>query len=286
MLNDNIGDTGAGQPLHRDLGMFSINIALSDRNSFKGGGTFFQDFQKVYHPIGRGFGLGHLSSTRHAGAGTTDGVRDILVFFVTASPLMSVESAMRCKGVMNSFSFSSEKCYKAAIDMNPLDSEAWQFFGTSTLDSLPKVTNENLSEVIKLLEKAESLSPNDARVHNNLGLILQKQLPFIESNEDKSKIRSKIESHFKRALEILEVSSSSGCDVHFEECSVRLNLGLWLSYDDKWEEVINILRAPCLKRNGLSEQHATNTERIKRDALGLMKFCEKKFNALQAVVDV
>ena len=74
--------------------------------------------------------------------------------------------------------------------------------------------------------------------------------------------------------------------MHFEECSVRLNLGLWLSYDDKWEEVISILRSPCLKRNGLSEQHATNTERIKRDALGLMKFCEKKFNALQAVVDV
>ena len=34
---------GAGQPLHRDLGMFSVNIALSDRIMFEGGGTFFEE---------------------------------------------------------------------------------------------------------------------------------------------------------------------------------------------------------------------------------------------------
>jgi len=109
---------GAGQPLHRDLGIVSVNIMLNDANEFEGGGTFFENqllcdrekedkqmttiatatkvssgggSQNIHakaieplKPIGSGCSLAHFSSERHAGAGTISGVRDILVIFVSA----------------------------------------------------------------------------------------------------------------------------------------------------------------------------------------------------------
>lgn len=84
--------TSAGQPLHRDLGLVSVNIMLNSAEDFVGGGTFFEnqlleeDSASIepLKPSGIGYCLAHSASERHAGAGTTAGVRDILVLFVSA----------------------------------------------------------------------------------------------------------------------------------------------------------------------------------------------------------
>ncbi len=85
--------TSAGQPLHRDLGLVSVNIMLNSAEEFEGGGTFFENQLLEKHstttieplkPSGIGYCLAHSASERHAGAGTTSGVRDILVLFVSA----------------------------------------------------------------------------------------------------------------------------------------------------------------------------------------------------------
>jgi len=83
----------AGQPLHRDLGLVSVNIMLNSADDFEGGGTFFEnqllgptaEHIKPLRPSGVGYCLAHSASERHAGAGTTTGVRDILVLFVSAA---------------------------------------------------------------------------------------------------------------------------------------------------------------------------------------------------------
>jgi len=107
---------GAGQPLHRDKSIVSVNIMLNSDNEFEGGGTFFENQMRVVKvseleiydvdeynddtsanrryamhkrlkplkPTGIGQAVAHLSSQRHAGTGTTKGCRDILVLFLTA----------------------------------------------------------------------------------------------------------------------------------------------------------------------------------------------------------
>jgi sporulation protein YlmC with PRC-barrel domain len=98
---------GAGQPFHRDLGLVSINIMLNSNNEFYGGGTFFEnqlllplatpsssssststiepkESIKPMKPNGIGYCIAHSASERHAGAGTINGVRDILVLFISA----------------------------------------------------------------------------------------------------------------------------------------------------------------------------------------------------------
>lgn len=91
---------GAGQPLHRDQALISVNIMLNSENEFEGGGTFFENQMRAeilndgfgeggapepLKPIGAGHAVAHLSSERHAGVGTISGVRDILVLFLTGN---------------------------------------------------------------------------------------------------------------------------------------------------------------------------------------------------------
>ncbi|KAL7559028.1 hypothetical protein ACA910_016371 [Epithemia clementina (nom. ined.)] len=102
------GDTaqrrrGAGQPLHRDLSLVSVNVMLNDAAEFEGGGTFFENQLRCHHdtspptpasssaaqqepikPLGMGHCLIHSSAERHAGANTWKGVRDVMVIFVSA----------------------------------------------------------------------------------------------------------------------------------------------------------------------------------------------------------
>ena len=111
---------GAGQPLHRDLGLISVNIMLNPAEEFQGGGTFLENQLRDHigipvgddgdgdgdchkhddrdgdplpvplKPIGAGHAVAHLSNERHAGVATTGGVRDILVLFLTATKKSSI----------------------------------------------------------------------------------------------------------------------------------------------------------------------------------------------------
>ncbi|CAJ1946630.1 unnamed protein product [Cylindrotheca closterium] len=183
---------GAGQPLHRDLGLVSVNVMLNSPNEFEGGGTFMEDqlqdllwesstrkdeevdqnsLPLPLKPMGGpGHALLHLSSDRHAGASTRRGVRDILVFFLTASKTATdldkdqystplLEQAARLKStaraqcekcLVKSISFD-ESCKSAiwqplasaicrakyqhlAIQAIPTDGEAWQYLGMALCD--------------------------------------------------------------------------------------------------------------------------------------------------------
>ena len=175
-----INHCGAGQPLHRDLGLVSVNIMLNPSEDFDGGGTFFENqllgciedkptcitTQKIQplKPMGPGHAIAHLSSERHAGAGTTAGVRDILVLFVTArgggahqaNPLfftsqgdnnkavtpalercarLKAASRGQCQGHENSNAAVCRAFYhRLAIESVPTDGEAWHYLGMALRD--------------------------------------------------------------------------------------------------------------------------------------------------------
>ena len=109
---------GAGQPLHRDLGLVSVNIMLNGAHEFQGGGTFFENQllpcvkessrnlendgvespsypREPLKPAGVGHVLAHYSSERHAGASTQAGVRDVMVIFITAKSKNNTLSSLR-----------------------------------------------------------------------------------------------------------------------------------------------------------------------------------------------
>jgi len=125
--------TSAGQPLHRDLGLVSVNIMLNPSDDFEGGGTFFehqllnceQSSIKPLKPQGMGYCLAHSASERHAGAGTTKGVRDILVLFVSAAALEN--DAIQAPAELLSARLKScrEFCDEIAMnDHHPIETKA------------------------------------------------------------------------------------------------------------------------------------------------------------------
>lgn len=284
---DTSQDIGAGQPLHRDLGMFSVNIALSENSDYEGGGTFFEKLTEsiessVIRPEGLGYGVAHSSSERHAGSATYAGVRDIMVFFITLSPITDVEVAMRCKGQFQTdLTFEKEEYYRAAIACNPNDSEAWQFLAMSMISNAQNSSNQNhIKAAIPCLERARNLSPFDARVHNNLGIALQRLLVSSENASFSScDLQERIGHHFHTAVSILEKSSKAGCDVRFDECSSRLNLGLLYANEDRFQEAMMVLNAPCMNVGGGiqdSKQKNEVLERILSDAASLRSFCKSR----------
>eukprot|EP00980_Cylindrotheca_fusiformis_P014596 scaffold3955_cov160-Cylindrotheca_fusiformis.AAC.16 len=156
---------GAGQPLHRDLGLVSVNIMLNKEDEFEGGGEDATT-EPLLEPLkpsgGPGHALLHLSSDRHAGASTQNGVRDILVFFITATrketnsknddggrqqqqhQAPTLERAARLKSTARSkcqdcrTSFQSALCrayYQyLAVESVPQDGEAWHYLGMALWD--------------------------------------------------------------------------------------------------------------------------------------------------------
>jgi hypothetical protein len=160
--------TGAGQPLHRDLGYVSVNIMLNAQEEFIGGGTFFENqllpvllkgcaTLNPLKPLGPGHAIAHYSSHRHAGSATFEGVRDILVLFVAAAAGRSSgrapawEIAARLKSTARSYcgavdrgdsSISSidEKLlcrvrhHRLAIEHVPNDGESWHYLGMALFE--------------------------------------------------------------------------------------------------------------------------------------------------------
>ena len=205
---------GAGQPLHRDVGMVSVNIALNDRMEFDGGGTLFehqlltafQGREPIPTPLipkGAGHAIIHPCQERHAGAATYDGIRDILVLFITeryrteepilleslpsfrmSSPTPPLEFNARLKakavtipkiGTETDRRLQKVVHHRLAVEMHPEDGEAWHYLANSLRD----YSNENgrmdwnvklLICIIQCLQKSCHLSPCDARTYNSLGV--------------------------------------------------------------------------------------------------------------------
>ena len=302
---------GAGQPLHRDLGLISVNIMLNSNDDFSGGGTAFEnqfsdddvDSQAPLKPVGPGHALSHLSSERHAGASTMEGVRDILVMFITATnggPLMrpsapALERCARLKATARGESSRFENALDAAlcraiyqrlaIDAVRGDGEAWHFLGMALRDFPLGQTPDDASVVEQLsldcLLHAEELTPCDARLYNNLGLLLG-QVYMKRKNQvffDQAR-----QCYEKSAL-LHRNSQVAGCDIQNEFDASILNYGLFLANLDRFREAADVLASASdvndfVKTKGGASHALTDSEashlRILQDADALRLFCETK----------
>ena len=301
---------GAGQPLHRDLGLISVNIMLNSNDDFRGGGTAFENqfsddvgSQAPLKPVGPGHALSHLSSERHAGASTMEGVRDILVMFITATnggPLMrssapALERCARLKATARGESSRFENAMDAAlcramyqrlaVDAFRGDGEAWHYLGMALRDFHLAPTSDDVSVVEQLsldcLLHAAELTPCDARLYNNLGLLLG-QLHMKRKHQvcfDQAR-----QCYEKSAL-LHRNSMLAGCDIQNEFDSSILNYGLFLANLDRFREAVDVLASASdvndfVKTKGGPSHVLTDSEachlRILQDADGLRKFCEAK----------
>jgi hypothetical protein len=321
---------GAGQPLHRDLGYVSVNIMMNDLSEFEGGGTFFEN-QMIFEsldfssntsidplkPSRAGHALAHLSSDRHSGAATMDGVRDILVIFVAAAEINSRnpyqqrkapiwERAARLKTSARSYcnecfatdsDFENMKdelvCrilhHRLAIESMPDDGEAWHYLGMGLLecsnlmnDNIPFQYMTILDLAIECLEEGTKYTPFDARLYNNIGIAFGNKLSKLASTnaldeQMQKNIHSKINNAYQRAVSINSICARVGCDVSSDFERACLNFGLYLSRQDNFLRAIDILR--YIESTDLSSEVPPARRRVLEDALDLLQFCRKQIKS-------
>jgi hypothetical protein len=291
---------GAGQPFHRDLGIVSINIMLNDASDFRGGGTFFENQLRGRQPPeplkpgGVGHCLAHYSAERHAGSATLEGVRDILVIFVTAfgssTPPALVQNAMlkQCRAACH------EECETAvdallcrilhqrlAIQAVPGDGEAWQYLGTALLEYSDAIGLGDRHLVVAAkdcFQHAAILTPCDSRVYSNLALSLGR-LSRIPDDSSAVLLSPSIEAAFEQAWTVLEHSETAGCDVARDFDSLMLSYGLHVSKQDRFEDACRILLRVAKKRS-LDEKQGEDQGRVVEDAYRLWEFCCRQLKTL------
>ena len=90
------GGGSNSQPIHRDSSLLSLNVALSPRSNYEGGGTFFEGLSPENCTISneRGHVVCHAGGNPHAGRGIQSGERWVLVLFCIAKD--QPEFARRC----------------------------------------------------------------------------------------------------------------------------------------------------------------------------------------------
>jgi hypothetical protein len=76
------GSGSRSQPMHRDLSLLSLNVALSPSSDYVGGGTYFEALGEYLHQE-QGHVTCHAGGTMHAGNAISSGERWILVLFVS-----------------------------------------------------------------------------------------------------------------------------------------------------------------------------------------------------------
>jgi hypothetical protein len=287
---------GAGQPLHRDLGIVSVNVMLNEQDEFEGGGTFFENQLRngtnvhPLKPLGEGYCLTHFSSERHAGAATVAGVRDVLVVFVMArqenavAPLLIQNARLKqsarsdCQEMCDNDNKSAILCriqhQLMAIEAVPGDGEAFQYLGTALIDFTSvcdsQERNTILDAAIDCLRHATIFSPCDSRVYSNLGVALSRRYPNSLEHESRT-----VEA-YQKSREILEQSREAGCDVEDEWDSVSLNYGLFLANIDRFADSVCALDRTARKKEEDSVDTTTTTSQVVDDAHRLWQFCKRK----------
>ena len=292
---------GAGQPLHRDLGLVSVNVMMNPADDFVAGGTFFENqmrsssssFKSPLKPIGQGHCLLHRSSERHAGAATMQGVRDIMVLFVTgagttAHPPAPIQSSLLkqcrtyCDACFPEDPLSSILCRLAhlrlAVEVAPIDGEAFQYLGlallqyegwlmSNTKDSQKRM--DVLETAVDCLAQAQVLTPCDSRVYNNLALTLSRLVDL--SPDQRSILGPRIEQAYTKATKLLQESFKAGCNVQEELDTVCLNHGLCVSNLDRFQDACSILERVASRK--VPDQ---DCGRVIEDAYRLWRFCESR----------
>ncbi|KAL3826549.1 hypothetical protein ACHAXA_003613 [Cyclostephanos tholiformis] len=286
---ENSGRVGAGQPLHRDLGYVSVNIMLNEE--FEGGGTFFENqllpmvqagniddrsLMQPLKPLGPGHGIAHYSNSRHAGAATYSGVREILVIFLAATEKKAQfienvsisaprwERNARLKAAARTHCSTSTEygqiiCrlfhHRLAIDQVIDDGEAWHYLGMALLDyhdhlhfSDDKTARDGRGDssdvklAVSCLNEATKHTPCDGRLYNNLGIALERLMLCYKSNSRVVvELRRKAVAAYQTSIAIHYKCEMMGCDVHAEILSASMNYGLYLSKLDQFGLAIDVL---------------------------------------------
>jgi hypothetical protein len=276
----------AGQPLHRDLGLVSVNIMLNDE--FEGGGTYFEN-QIQTKPVKPANGVGHClmhrSSERHAGAGTHAGVRDIMVLFISSvRPVPEIQSARlkQCRATCSAEDdlLASLLCriqhHRLAIKVCNNDGEAFQYLGTALMEYADFVKSQQdtkhhlqtLKASILCLENSRTLTPKDARVYNNLGILFDR---LYEKNPSESAIALvKAEEAYDYGMQLLKRQISAGCNAEADLDSLSLNYGLCLANQDRFHEAAQVLKRTAVK---LQSDKSETKSRTISDGDRLYQFC-------------
>lgn len=324
----NLGGVGAGQPLHRDLGYVSVNIMLNSQDEFEGGGTFFEDqllpllssdnqcnemhTMQPLKPLGPGHALAHYSNSRHAGAATHAGARDILVIFLAAKDKTTYgpdsiklgkvpcwEYNARIKS--NARAYCSEcssteeqlicriEHHRLAIDQVIDDGEAWHYLGMAILDyhdHLQQATNEiiqsdvadgkiaraELELAVSCLHEATKYTPCDGRLYNNLGIAFERLLQY-ETTRSLLDLHERVSSAYETSI-MIHSTCDQRCDVGVDYASACLNYGLYLSKRDQFSKAIDVLSKIVPQNDRLHARYG----RLITDASNLLSFCIRQLN--------
>jgi tetratricopeptide (TPR) repeat protein len=308
--------------------------------SFVGGGTFFENLVQIRNSSGTdnnsaalllelqmindriietnnaalirprraGEFVAHPCSERHAGVVTTNGIRDILVIFVTAQhhPQLQHENDIyiddnsvttstlnrpscptservaRLKGQARFAATVEDKqlCYHAALLEDPNDGEAWQFLGMSLL-----YDGDDIESAIRCLENAKHHSPNDSRVYNNLGVAYMRQRQkasdaSVQSYHDDARI----EECFTRSLRLSSIAVKSGVmTIDYE--SALLNLGIFYAGRDDFSTAYNVLSLIAnekeeRRKQALGDSH--HYSRVVHDSELLLDLCRDRIGLVSS----
>lgn len=116
------------QPVHRDAGLLTINIALSPKDGFVGGGTYIEGLEASGRSttivVDRGVALCHSSGACHAGVGISSGQRYQLVLFCLCRDEKQVARrchAMGLESIHEGDLDGAEAAFEAGLSASPMD---------------------------------------------------------------------------------------------------------------------------------------------------------------------
>jgi len=198
-------------------------------------------------------------------------------------------------------------CYRAAVESDPTDGEAWLYLGMGLMSKPPCGSLQDQltlsEEILECLDRAQEINPTDGRVFNTLGIALQQHqqlLEFAAPSEPDQRSSSPgddddIRIAFAKAATLHKHAALAGCmGAAVEARSALLNWGLWHANRDEFDMAVPILRQICV--DGIvADTSSTDLEvadddphnldvreyeakRTVRDAKGLLAFCEKQLH--------
>jgi hypothetical protein len=124
-------------PVHQDFSLLTINVALSERGSFTGGGTWFQHSAETL-VVDRGEAVMHAGAIPHCGVPVESGVRYQLVLFLLSERHPDVAGRLQAIGAAAGAKKGgterdnplldlelSSTALEASCRLNPMDAESW-----------------------------------------------------------------------------------------------------------------------------------------------------------------
>lgn len=129
-------------PVHCDFSLLTLNVALSPRDDYEGGGTWFEHSGEVLL-CGRGEGVLHPGGLTHCGVPVTRGTRHVLVLFLLSATEPQLGGRLQAigaaAGTKPQFAGGTPRppadlalscaALERAVATNPCDAESWSQLG-------------------------------------------------------------------------------------------------------------------------------------------------------------